>query len=69
MQGHDVADQSGHKAALVAFVLELLAELLRAGPAVWPKREGLLKILDGRRHCDLLQMSELARVSMRMVDQ
>ena len=69
MQGHDVAHQSGHKAGLVAFVVELLADLLRCGPAVWRKREGLGKILNGRRHCGLLQMSELGRVSMGMVDQ
>ena len=69
MQGHDIADQSGHEAGLVPFMVELLADLLRSGPAVWHKGEGLRKMLDGRRHCGLLQMSELGRVSMRMVYQ
>ena len=40
MQGHDVGHKSGHEARPVAFVVELQADLLRAGPALGPKRHG-----------------------------
>ena len=38
MQGHDVAHQNGQEAHLVPFMVKLLADLLRSGPAVWHER-------------------------------
>ena len=50
LQRHNVRHKSGNKAGPVALMLELVADLLRSGPPLWPKREGLGKILDGNRH-------------------
>lgn len=65
VQGHDVGHQSGP----VAFVVELQVDLRRGGPALGPKCHGLCKVLYGRRHCGLLQVPQLPRVSMGVVHQ
>lgn len=67
MESQDVADQCREEVALVPFMVELLADLLRSGPAVWHEGHGLGEVLNGRRHGGLLKMSELRSMTVGIV--
>lgn len=70
MKSHYVGHQRSQEAAVMAFVLKLMEDLVHHGSVLRTKSNSLREELNGRRHGGLLQVSKVNWImGVGMVDQ